>query len=268
MSGSQVQRPLLRKYTFKNKMRNILAFIITAALAASCLGTSVYNDSYTEYATFEYANNYQTMFNTDSLYFETQYGTGFTWTNYLAFGHRVDIESAEFEGGFLLSYLSVPESGNTELLDNNAYRANQTYTAPLKNTYLVFTKTESMPEKHFWFNYVQGEVKGTCLPQFMRVNNTVEVINAIKESFQDGDVMILKATGYLGDKTTGEAEIRLAEFTSSQKDSIVTSWTIFELTKLGIVDKVNFDFILPEGSEVPQAVCMDDFTANLTFATE
>ena len=249
-------------------MRNILAFITTAVLAASCLGTSVYNDAYTEYATFEYANEYKTMFDADSLYFETKYGVGFTWTNYLAFGHKVNTETAEFEGGFLLSYLSVPESGNTELLDNNDYRASQTFIPPLRNTYLVFTKTESMPEKHFWFNYIQGEVKGTCTPLFVRVNNTVEVINAIKDAFQDGDVMELKATGYLDDKSTGEARIRLAEFTSSQKDSVVTSWTVFDLSKLGMVDKINFDFIMPEGSDVPQSVCLDDFTANLTFATE
>ena len=86
--------------------------------------------------------------------------------------------------------------------------------------------------------------------------------------FQDGDAMILKATGYLEDKKTGESQMRLAEFTSTQKDSIVTNWTIFELSNLGLVDKIDFDFVLPEGSEVPQAVCMDDFTANLTFATE
>ena len=249
-------------------MRKIFAFIATAVLVASCLGKSVYNDSYTSYATFEYANDYKEMFGTDSLYFETTYKVGFTWTNYLAFGHKVNEESSEFEGGFLLSYLSVPESGNTELLDNNDYRANQTYIPPLKNTYLVFTKTESMPEKHFWFNYIQGEIKGTCAPQFVRVNNTVEVINAIKDSFKDGDAMILKATGYLEDKNTGESQMRLAEFTSTQKDSIVTIWTIFELSNLGLVDKIDFDFVLPEGSEVPQAVCMDDFTANLTFATE
>ena len=249
-------------------MRNILTLSVTAVLAASCLGSSVYNDSYTEFATLEYANDYKTMFGADSLFFETTYGVGFTWTNYLAFGHKVNTESSEFEGGFLLSYLSVPESGNTELLDNNAYRANQTYIPPLKNTYLVFTKTESMPEKHFWFNYIQGEIKGTCAPQMVRVNNTVEVIDAIKGSFQDGDVMILKATGYLENQVTGEVQMRLAEFTSSQKDSIVTNWTVLELTQLGKVDKIDFDFILPEGSEVPQAVCMDDFTASFVFASE
>ena len=249
-------------------MRKILSFIATAVLVGSCLGKSVYNDSYTSYATFEYANDYKEMFGTDSLYFETTYKVGFTWTNYLAFGHKVNEESSEFEGGFLLSYLSVPESGNTELLDNNDYRANQTYIPPLKNTYLVFTKTESIPEKHFWFNYIQGEIKGTCAPQFVRVNNTVEVINAIKDSFQDGDAMILKATGYLEDKKTGESQMRLAEFSSAQKDSVVTNWTVFELSQLGIVDKIDFDIILPEGSDVPQSVCMDDFTANLSFASE
>lgn len=248
-------------------MKKYLALIITAVSIASCLGGSIYSDSYTSYATFEYADDYKNMFGTDSIYVETTYKMGFTWTNYLAFGHKLDKVSSEFEGGFLLSYLSVPESGNTELLDNNLYRANQTYIPPQKNTYLVFSKTDSMPEKQFWFNYIQGEIKGTCAPQFVRVNNSVEVIQSLKDSFNDGDVMILKATGYLDDKPTGEAQVRLAEFTSA-KDSIVTKWTTFDLSALGIVDKVQFDFLLPEGSQVPQVVCMDDFTANLSFTSE
>lgn len=235
-------------------------------MAASCLGNSVFSDSYTSYATFEY-NNHATMFGTDSLYFETDYKVGFTWDVYLAFGHSIDKESGEFQGGFLLSCLSVPESGKTELLDNNMYRANQVVSSSGRNTYLVFCKSESMPEKQLWFNYEQGAIKGTCAPQFVRVNNTVEVVNALKENFNDGDVMTLRATGYLEGSKTDSAEIRLAEFTSA-KDSIVTNWTMFDLTPLGSVDKIEFDFVLPEGSAVPTAVCMDNLAASLSFVSE
>ena len=248
-------------------MKRIFALIIFTASLASCLGSAVYSDAYTSYATFEY-NNYEDIFGSDSLYVEANYNKeGFAWMNYLAFGHKLNSESAEFEGGFLLSYLSVPESENTEHLDNNLYRANQVYTAPKKNTYVVFCKTESMPEKHFWFNYQQGEIKGTCAPQFVSVNNSVEVIKNVRENFQDGDVMILKAIGYLEGKSTGEAQIRLAEFTSA-KDSIVTSWTLFKLDALGLVDKIEFDFVMPEECPVPKVVCIDDFTVSLSFSTE
>lgn len=248
-------------------MKRIVALIIFTASLASCLGGAVYSDAYTSYATFEY-NNYQDIFGSDSLYVEATYNKeGFAWMNYLAFGHKLNSESAEFEGGFLLSCLSVPESENTEHLDNNLYRANQIYTAPKRNTYVVFSKTESMPKKHFWFNYQQGEIKGTCAPQFVLVNNSVEVIRSLQEGFKDGDVMILKATGYLGDKSTGEAQVRLAEFTSA-KDSIVTSWTLFKLDALGQVDEIKFDFVMPEGCQIPKVVCMDDFTASLSFSSE
>jgi len=122
-----------------------------------------------------------------------------------------------------------------------------------------------MPEKHFWFTFVPtGEITGSCTPNSVCVNNTVEVINSLKENFVDGDAMIFKATGYLEGEQTGDAEIKLAEFTSA-KDSIITSWTSFDLSALGKVDQINFDFVLPEGSTVPTTVCMDDFIAALSF---
>ena len=243
-------------------MKKILALIVSVVAVSSCLGGSAFSDSYTSYATFEYADDYNKRFGEDSLYVETEFKVGFAWADYLAFGHKLD-EDNELEGGFLLSYLSVPESGNTENLENNIYRANQTYSPPGKNTYVVFYKSVNMPERHFWFNYVQGEIKGTCTPQFVRVNNSVAVIEAIKKSFDNGDTMTLKATGFLGENRTGEAQIRLAE-----KDSVISSWTVFELSQLGVVDRVNFDIILPEDSEIPQVVCMDDFTASLAFTAD
>ena len=249
-------------------MKRILALIIMTVSLASCLGSAVYNEAYTECATFEYdGNNYTEMFGSDSVYVESIYKVGFPWRTFLAFGHKLAEDSAEFEGGFLLSYLSVPESENTENLDNNLYRASQICAASQRNTYVVFSKTESMPEKHFWFNYQQGEIKGTCSPQFVSVNNSVEVIKSVKDNFQDGDVMILKAIGYLEGERTGEAQIRLAEFTSA-KDSIVTNWTLLKLDALGQVDKIEFDFVMPDECPVPKVVCMDDFTVNLSFATE
>ena len=249
-------------------MRRILALIVTAMALVSCLGNSVYSDQFTSLATFEFANNYEEMFGSDSLYVEQTYKVGFTWTNYLAFGHKVNEVSEEFEGGFMVSCLSIPESGNTELLENNNYRASQTYAPPQKNTFVVFSETESMPEKHFWFNYTQGEIVGTCMPKSVRVNNSVGVINALKENFQDGYNMTLKAIGYREGKPTGvESKIRLAEF-ANPKDSIITTWTLFDLSALGVVDKIDFDIEIPEGCDVPKVVCMDDFVVDLSFATK
>lgn len=248
-------------------MRRILALTVTAMALVSCLGKTVYSDQFTSFATFEFSNNYGEMFGSDSLFVEQTFKVGFTWTNYLAFGHKVNEASGEFEGGFMVSYLSVPESGNTELLENNNYRASQTCVSPQKNTFVVFSETESMPERHFWFNYTQGEITGTCMPKSVRVNNSVGVINALKENFQDGDRMTLKVAGYLDGKHTGSAEVRLAEF-GSPKDSIITTWTVLDLSPVGVVDKIDFDIEIPEGRDVPKVVCMDDFIVNLSFTTK
>ena len=182
---------------------------------ASCLGSAPYRESLQSYATFEYRGDYTEMFGDDSLYFETNYKVGFAWENYLAFGHKINEQTNEFEGGFLLSYLFMPDTDEPVELQNNLYRVNHRPTSG-RNTYAVFHQTANMPQKHFWFNFVDGVVSGKCLPVYMMVNNTVAVTDSIKANFQLGDIMTLRATGYLGEKKTDSAEIQLAEFTSAR----------------------------------------------------
>ena len=75
--------------------------------------------------------------------------------------------------------------------------------------------------------------------------------------------MTLKATGYLNGTKTDSAEIMLAERVSG-RDSIVSKWTTFDLSKLGSVDKVDFELIIPEGKDVPATVCIDEVLTSVT----
>ena len=74
-----------------------------------------------------------------------------------------------------------------------------------------------MPAKHLSFMATpDADTEAICTMKYMFVTNTVAVEQAVKQSFVDGDKLILKATGYLGDQQTGSAEINLAEFTAAQ----------------------------------------------------
>ena len=79
-----------------------------------------------------------------------------------------------------------------------------------------------------------------------------------------GDRLTLKATGYLNGIKTGEESIALAEFTA-KKDSIVSTWTKFDLSGLASVDFVDFE-VVSTREEVPAYFCMDDFVASVTVS--
>lgn len=245
-------------------MKNILYTLIALILAVSCIGGSEFNSSYQLAATFEYNDS---VFGKDSLLYDTQYKLGLGW-DYLSFYHKIDGSSSEFKGGFLVSALMMPESGNTADLVNNLYRANIKGQKPLKNKYAVFCQTADMPENHLEFMLKSTKnLSGSCAMNNVLVTNTVAVENAVRKSFVAGDQLILRATGYLSGVKTDSADIKLAEFTTS-KDSVVTSWTLFDMTKLGIVDKVMFDIVAPDGKDVPLAVCMDNLVANIVIKSE
>ena len=235
-------------------MKRILLLISIIALAVSCLGTGEFNTTYYPEVTFDYSDS---NFNTDSLLFDTQYKIGFA-TDYFCFYHKIEESTEEFQGGFLVSKLVCPESGQTEKLKNNLYRTNVKTPMSWQNKYAVFSQMGNMPQRHFSFSVPASTgLVGTCLMKYVYVSNTVATQDAVRKTFVPGDQLILKATGYLGEDKTGEAEFKLAEFTTV-KDSIVSTWTLFDLSKLGSVDVVMFDVQVPEGKDIPRAVCMDN----------
>lgn len=234
-------------------MKRILFILLSLVLVSSCFDDgSGMGQSYVATADFNYAD---ISFFPDSTFFNTQIPQGFGY-DALNFYHQLDPGKIWVDGGFLISCLEMPLSGNTEGL-NNTYRSYlKGLTTRLINNYTVFRYSKEpgfMPEHAISFPFTSN---GTCEMRGCFVTNTVEVAEYVKANFEVGDRLTLKATGYLNGTKTGEAEINLADF-SATKDSIVSLWTPFELTKLGCIEHVDFELISTK-DDVPPYFCMDN----------
>ena len=241
-------------------MKKFVYIALVALMATSCFGDDVYKNrsSYPLEVTFESSQS----FRADSLFYNTTNGIGISWTSAvggwadLGFYHKLTEDKAFFQGGFLLSQLKGSGAG-TEYYDQ--FRVNSGRGFNGSSTYAVFYDNPDknlMPEKHV--SFLQSAY-GTCKIAGFYVNNTAEVVKAVKEKFVPGDKLVLKATGYSADKKTGEVEIPLAEYTT-QKDSIIVTWTPFDLDKLGNVDHVEFD-VQSTKEGIPAYFCMDTMVA-------
>jgi hypothetical protein len=82
----------------------------------------------------------------------------------------------------------------------------------------------------------------------------------IQKHFEDGDKLVLTATGWRegGEKTT--ASIVLA-----QKDTVMYNWTKFDLSKLGFVDYIDIE-VVSTNPNVPAYCCIDNFSAGINIA--
>lgn len=253
-------------------MKKILFAIFAMFAMASCLGDPEYHHSGHFDATFEYASSiYTSEFNSDSLFYMST--NGYIGWEYVAFLHNRDTISKVFEGGSLLSYkksrvLDPADSLAMAREDaiafaEDAYRVNAD-AGDYMNTYIVhYTNPDSTKMPAHDIDFAAKSV-GACLPSRCYVNNTRYMAYKIAQNFEKGDQLILKATGYRGTNVTGEATIKLAEF-SALKDSIVSSWTLFDLSKLGSIEYVDFELISTK-KEVPAYFCMDHFGANVTIS--
>lgn len=245
-------------------MKRILFSALSALLLMSCLNESSYLSTYTLYATFEYSDLGEgNTFDKDSVFFNKSFvdesnQSAIGWANYVGFLTRLNDSRSACIGGFVLS--SFPGKVGEGSLET-PYRAADT--TLVKNCYLVFydNKDQSnMPDDHFIFTMADY---GTCAPVGCYVTNTTEVVESVKEHFASGDKLILTATGYAKGLKTGQAEMVLAEY-NALKDSVVTSWTKFDLTKLGTVDKIDFDVVTTKDI-VPEYFCMDEFQAAISL---
>lgn len=246
-------------------MKRFISGIAVLLSVVSCLEGAENKISETLNLTFEGAFS-DDFFGADSVYAETP----FMCYSLLVFSNKVDKTDEgdpEFKGGFALSCLSgdVPEpvdekSGEIaeEPASINPFRAY----APLgsENTYTVYFQSDDMPEHGMFFN---ASNLGTCVMSSCYVNNTVEVVDYVRKNFATGDRIILKATGSLGGEKTGSAEMYLADY-SWQKDSVVTRWTFFDLSKLGSIDAVDFE--ITSSKEIPTRFCMDKIVATVSLS--
>ena len=255
-------------------LRVIINFIGVAvsALAISSCFDSTYSESYTLIASFEYGK--QVTLRPDSTYFSTTgYAIGF---NYLAFCHNVDPQTREYKGGFRLSALEgqikpikEDEGDGTQAAAEQpaldmTWRA---HSVPGANMYMVYYMSQERPDSDIEFLM---PTRGTCVLKSCHVTNTAKVAEEIAAKFERNDKMVLKATGYKDGKQTGTAEIALADYTQNDKsgqpkDSIVSTWTTFDLSRLQAVDIVKFEIENPSGKNIPKYFCIDNVVADIAL---
>ena len=258
-------------------MKKTLFIFIAFLSLASCLKDGGFADTRPVYATFEYSGmDYTKLFGKDSLFFESDGGYGLGW-EYLAFLHKVDTSVTDnwvFQGGVMLSYLkgktfdpadslSMAQSDSLMSADNR-FRANSPADPFFGRTYLVYHQNQDpalMPQHDIEF---LASMVGTCQPLVCYVNNTNYVAYKVAQAFEDGDRLTLKAIGYLKGAKTGEVSMELADF-SAKKDSIVSTWTKFDLSDLASVDFVDFE-VLSTKEDVPGDFCLDYFVTSVTIS--
>ena len=251
-------------------MKKILFALISGLTLISCLSEGEYTQTTPVYASFEYLGEVE--FEADSLFYKSNFGYGIGW-QFLGFLHNVDTTSWKFNGGMLLSAQkgTLYDPADTVALAKSdslvfaqdRFRVNSLRDTLNNNSYLVYygNPDSALMPKHD-IEFLAADF-GTCTAYQCFVNNTGYVAYKVAQTFGPGDRLTLKATGYLGGTKTGEVSINLADF-SAQKDSIVSKWTTFDLSKLGTFDFIDFD-VMSTKKEVPAYFCMDYFVASVTI---
>ena len=250
-------------------MKKILFAILLGLSFVSCLSDGEYIQTAPVYATFEYP---QVDFDADSLFYKSNFGYGIGW-QYLGFLHNVDTASWKFNGGMVLSAQkgSLYRPADTVALAKSdslvfaqdRFRVNSKKDTVNNNTYLVYygNPDASLMPKHD-IEFLAADF-GTCTAYQCLVNNTSYVAYKVAQTFKPGDRLTLKATGYLQGTKIGDVSMLLADF-SAQKDSIVSTWTVFDISKLGTIDYIDFE-VSSTKEEVPAYFCLDYFVASVTI---
>lgn len=246
-------------------MKKILFFAAIAFSMVSCLDKGSFSQSYTADVTFEFSDQvYTNDFGEDSVYVcPNEEAQGFTYMKYPLFFGQKQV-GGELKGGFAMSYLKGEKDGKLEKEANfnDAFRVHAAAGATGSKTYAVFYDNPSeamMPQYDIEFGYKDN---GSCMPLGCYVNNTTLVARKVREHFQDGDKLTLKAKGTKFDGSVSEVSIVLAEYTEA-KDSVMYNWTSFDLSKLGVVNFVDFE-VESTNPQVPGYFCLDGYLASIS----
>lgn len=153
---------------------------------------------------------------------------------------------------------TTPETPGEITPPDNTFRVCYGQGARNSKFYMVYYDNPDASKKQPFAIYFANKNYGTCTFSNCKVNNTKLVKEAVEKSFEKGDRLILSMTGFLkGVKTGDPATIDLANY-STDKDSIITTWTNFDLSKLGSVDSIVVNITGPQGKDIPQYFCLDD----------
>lgn len=153
-----------------------------------------------------------------------------------------------------------------------------TVTAGAKNVYSVYSATGATLSNNFMvasnnaeMNFNEGKEKQVYT---LRLNNSTYSYKAIANGddggagfcrkFGEGDYFSVTFTGYdVHGNVTNEATYYLADFRDG-KSYICNEWTIFDISKLGVVNKIVITFDSTDkgeyGINTPGYVCIDNIT--------
>lgn len=253
-------------------MKKYLILFAGILALSSCMKDKGNSLNYNLQATFDYDLSTIADYFKDSLYIVKDYQEGMIpalgWQD-LAFFYKIDAVSKEIVGGSRISYARdsiafkdiTPETVFPKYW--SVYAKKGVYSVADNGFMLYYANPseDNMPEHDIVF---MNSNLGTCTPYGCLVNNTSQVVKAVKEHFTKGDYLKLTATGYLNKEKTGTAELFLANYTEA-KDSVVTNWTKLDFSKLGSdIDYIDFNLESTK-TEIPPYFCYDLLTASIAL---
>ena len=183
------------RHLYRLNMKKILTAVLVAFAAVSCLDSGSFTQSYTADITFEFSDAaYKDSF-TDSIYVMKE-GNAFLYMQTPLFFHQ-KYSNGVVKGGFTMSILKGEKDGalTREPMANDAFRVNAESGHNDSKTYAVFYDSpmaSDMPDHDIEYGYKNN---GYMTPSGFYVNNTTLVARKVKEYFQDGDKLVLKAIG-------------------------------------------------------------------------
>ncbi len=226
--------------------KKLIIIAASAACLVSCISDGqTISSSYVLKADFEVPGLFA---ETDSLFYDKN-GGYMIWQD-LAFCNGLNKNTKEYTGGFMISRL--PGVGSS---DKDRFRVNSGKGQGFSSNYIVYytnPDASQMPEYDILF---MASKVGSCALTSCYVNNTKEVVRAVRKNFELGDKLTLKLSGYKAKELKGTAEVVLAEFYEG-KDSIMTTWQKVSLENMGSIDYIEVE-VKSTNAAVPAAFCMD-----------
>jgi len=235
---------------------------MAAILVVSCEKTKNYKGDNTIAATFAYsAGVMPETFYQDSVYVDGE----FAYSDILVFCNNVTEATPDFYGG---CGLSIGADTTTLTSVVYPYRVWGIRGVQGDNIYAFWhdAGNESLMPKHDFVSDIYfGDDDSYVAPQLVYIKNTQQVVNEVRNGlnigtpFQEGDYITLTFKGFFRDKGTGEVSVNLADF-KTYRDSVMTTWTPIDLTKLGKVDAIDFE--ITSNREVSKDFCFDNMVFN------
>lgn len=243
----------------------ILLGFLLPFLAASCMNDDGYNNEMNIYLASYFTideDSYSSYFDVDSIYYSTYFTSD-------AYGWIYLRSSVDDDGDFLGGV------GITVGADTTGYESLDDISYP----YRVYgLNSDNDGTYGFWHDCEYGSLMpdyaveaytasddSNAYPVGMYVNNTNKVVNQIRngiglsEEFGEGDYLKLTAVGYDANMSeVGSTSFMLADF-STYRDSVVTSWTYFDMSGIGAAVYLDFE-VTSSVDGIAKDFCMETLT--------